>query len=175
MLDSFDPQQKHIAIEKRSALDKWILSRLQHLIEDVHQFLTVFDIHKAARSIERFLIEDFSNWYLRRSRKRLWVEESTTDKEAAYLTMYEIFVTLAKLIAPFTPFIADEIYLNLRTPSMPESVHLCDYPISDPKNRDITLEEGMKKIRDLVEVGRALRSKIGIKAVSYTHLRAHET
>ena len=163
VLDSFNPQQKHIANENRSSLDKWILSRLQHLIEDVHQFLTVFDIHKAARGIERFLIEDFSNWYLRRSRKRLWVEESTTDKEAAYLTMYEVFVALAKLIAPFTPFIADEIYLNLRTPSMPESVHLCDYPISDQKNRDTNLEEGMRKIRDLVEVGRALRSKIGIK------------
>jgi len=163
VLDSFNPQQKHIANENRSSLDKWILSRLQHLIEDVHQFLTVFDIHKAARGIERFLIEDFSNWYLRRSRKRLWVEESTTDKEAAYLTMYEVFVALAKLIAPFTPFIADEIYLNLRTPSMPESVHLCEYPISNPKNRDTNLEEGMRKIRDLVEVGRALRSKIGIK------------
>jgi isoleucyl-tRNA synthetase len=122
-----------------------------------------FEIHKAARAIEGFIIDDFSNWYLRRSRKRLWVEEKTTDKLAGYSTMYDIFVGLSQLLAPFTPFITEEMYQNLRTQSMPESVHLCNYVVSDHRAIHDGLEHGMEQIRALVEAGRALRSKIGIK------------
>jgi isoleucyl-tRNA synthetase len=125
--------------------------------------MKTFEIHKAARAFESFVIEDFSNWYLRRSRKRLWVEEKTTDKLAGYSTMYEIFLGLSKLVAHFIPFITEEIYQNLKTDNMPESVHLCDYIVPDKKLIDEKLEEGMEKIRALVEVGRALRSKVGIK------------
>ncbi|MCK4349013.1 MAG: class I tRNA ligase family protein, partial [Thermoplasmatales archaeon] len=110
-----------------------------------------------------FLIEDFSNWYLRRSRKRLWVEEKTDDKLAGYSTMYDVFLGLSKLLAPFVPFITDEIYQNLRTDDMPESIHLCDYLQPDERHIDENLEEGMRRVRALVEVGRALRSKVGIK------------
>ncbi|MCK4829869.1 class I tRNA ligase family protein, partial [bacterium] len=102
-------------------------------------------------------------WYLRRSRKRLWIEEKTEDKLAGYSTMYDVFLGLSKVLAPFVPFITEEIYLNLRTDDMPESVHLCDYRQPDNKQVDKYLEEGMDRIRSLVEVGRALRSKIGIK------------
>jgi isoleucyl-tRNA synthetase len=129
------------------------------LVQDVQRFMKSFETHKAARAIEGFIIDDFSNWYLRRSRKRLWVEEKTPDKLSGYFTMYEIFVGLSQLLAPFIPFISEEIYQNLRTADMPESVHLCDYPCVDDKAIDEDLEKGMERIRTLVEAGRALRAK----------------
>ena len=162
-IDKFNCKKDTIPIAKRQLLDKWILSRYNKVISNVRKHIEVFEIHKAARLVENFVIEDFSNWYLRRSRKRLWVEEKTEDKLAGYSTMYEIFLGLSKILAPLIPFITEEIYLNLRADDMPESVHLCDYLHSDDKQIDDELESGMEKIRDLVEVGRALRSKIGIK------------
>jgi isoleucyl-tRNA synthetase len=162
-LDQFNPENDWIPINKRGKLDQWILSRLHTLIGDIHNYLKDFEIHKAARAIETFVIDDFSNWYLRRSRKRLWVEEKTTDKLSGYSAMYDIFLALSKLLAPFIPFITEEIYQNLRTKTIPESIHLCDYLIQDPKLVNTGLEEGMTQIRELVEIGRALRSKIGVK------------
>jgi len=162
-LDKFDPKKDIIPIEKRQPLDKWIISRFNKTVAEVKSYIKTFEVHKAARAIENFVIEDFSNWYLRRSRKRLWAEEKTVDKLAGYSTMYDIFVGLAKLTAPFIPFITEEIYLNIKTNDMPESVHLCDYVEPDKKQINEQLEEGMEKIRSLVEAGRALRSKIGIK------------
>jgi len=162
-LDKFNPDEDTVPFEKRQLLDKWIISRFNKTATEVKDYIKTFEIHKAARAVENFVIEDFSNWYLRRSRKRLWVEEKTDDKLAGYSTMYEIFLGLSKLIAPFIPFITEEVYLNLKTDSMPESVHLCDYIKADKKQIDDKLEEGMEKIRALVEVSRALRSKVGIK------------
>ncbi|UCB59073.1 MAG: isoleucine--tRNA ligase [Thermoplasmatales archaeon] len=162
-LDMFDPEKDLIPIDERQLLDKWILSRFNIIAEELKKFMENFEVHKAARSVENFLIEDFSNWYLRRSRKRLWVEEKIRDKLAGYSTMYEIFLDLSKLLAPFIPFITEEIYQNLKTDDMAESIHLCNYVKSDKKQIDKNLEEGMEKIRALVEVGRALRSKVGIK------------
>jgi isoleucyl-tRNA synthetase len=163
VLDIFNPKEETIPIEKRQSLDRWLLSRYNKTVLEVKEFVKTFEIHKAARSIENFIIDDFSNWYLRRSRKRLWVEEKTDDKLAGYSTMYEIFLGLSKLLAPFIPFITEEVYQNLKADSMPESIHLCDYPEPDKKQIDEKLEEGMEKIRILVEAGRSLRSKIGIK------------
>ncbi len=162
-LDKFDPKKDNIAIEKRSLLDKWILSKFHKTLIDVKSYMRTFEIHKATRAIESFVIEDFSNWYLRRSRKRLWVEERTEDKLAGYSTMYDVVLGLTKILAPFIPFITENMYQNLKTDDMPESVHLCDYIEPDKKQIDNKLEEGMEHIRELVEAGRALRSKVGIK------------
>jgi len=162
-LDKFNPKKDILPVQKRQLLDKWILSRFNKTSSEVKKYMTTFEVHKAAREVEGFLIEDFSNWYLRRSRKRLWIEEKTQDKLAGYSTMYEVLLGLSKLVAPFIPFITEEVYQNLKTDDMPKSVHLCDYIIPDKKILDNNLEEGMKKIRALVEVGRALRSKVGIK------------
>ncbi len=162
-LDKFDPKKDIVAFEKRKPLDKWILSRFNRAILEVNSFFKTFEIHKAARVVENFVIEDFSNWYLRRSRKRLWIEEKTSDKIAGYSTMYDIFLGISKLLAPFIPFITEDVYLNLRTNEMPESVHLCNYVQVNDKQINNQLEEGMGKIRALVEAGRALRSKIGVK------------
>lgn len=163
VLDSFDPAKKQIPLKKRGLLDRWIYSRFNKLIREINQYMEAFETHKAARAIESFVIDDFSNWYLRRSRKRLWVEENTPDKLSGYLTMYEIFVGLSKLLAPFIPFMTEEIYQNIKTADMPESIHLCDYLTVDEKVIDEDLETGMTQIRALVEAGRALRSKINIK------------
>jgi isoleucyl-tRNA synthetase len=162
-LDEFNAKKDWIPIETRQFLDKWILSRYNQIVSETHKSMKTFDIHKTARSIENFVVEDFSNWYIRRSRKRLWVEEKTDDKLSGYSTMYDIFLGLSKLLAPYIPFITEEIYQNLKTYDMPESIHLCDYPQLDKKQIDEKLEEGMNRIRILVETGRALRSKIGIK------------
>ena len=89
-LDKFDPKKDTIPVEKRPLLDKWVLSRFHGTVSEMRCNFETFDIHKAARTIENFVIEDFSNWYLRRSRKRLWVEEKTDDKLAGYSTMYDI-------------------------------------------------------------------------------------
>lgn len=163
VLDAFDSKQKKVSSKKRGLLDLWIYSRFNKLVQDVQRFMKSFETHKAARAIEGFIIDDFSNWYLRRSRKRLWVEEKTPDKLSGYFTMYEIFVGLSQLLAPFIPFISEEIYQNLRTADMPESVHLCDYPCVDDKAIDEDLEKGMERIRTLVEAGRALRAKSNVK------------
>jgi isoleucyl-tRNA synthetase len=161
-LDTFAIDEDKIVYDDRAPLDKWILSRFNKMIDHVRLMMVSFNTHKAARAVEQFVLEDFSNWYLRRSRKRLWEEEKTKDKLAAYTTIYEIFLGLSELLAPFTPFITEEIYQNLRTKSMQESVHLCDFPEKDESKVNDELEKGMKQIRGLVEVGRALRSKIGI-------------
>lgn len=162
-LDKFDPKKDTVPKNRRQLLDKWIMSRFNKTVSETRKYVGTFEIHKAARAIENFVIEDFSNWYLRRSRKRLWVEKDTEDKLSGYSTMYDVFLGLSKILAPFIPFITEEIYLNLRTDDMPESVHLCDYLKPDEKQVDEELEKGMEQIRKLVEIGRALRSKIGIK------------
>jgi len=163
LLDKFNPKKENIPTAKRELLDQWIWSRFNKLIRDILVYMKDFETHKAARAIENFMIDDFSNWYLRRSRKRLWVEERTDDKLSGYFTMYEIFIGLSQLLAPFVPFICEEIYQNLKTTDMPESVHLCNYLTVDTKAIDENLEEGMNQIRALVESGRALRSKVNIK------------
>lgn len=163
VLDAFDPTKKPIPLKKRGLLDRWIYSRFNKLIRDINQYMKNFETHKAARAIEGFVIDDFSNWYLRRSRKRLWVEENTQDKLSGYITMHEIFIGLTQLLAPFIPFMTEEMYQNIKTADMPESVHLCKYLTVDEKVIDEDLEGGMTQIRALVEAGRALRSKINIK------------
>ncbi len=163
ILDAFDATNKKVPLSKRGLLDQWIMSRFHTLLKTVQGYMTTFETHKAARAIEDFVIDDFSNWYLRRSRKRLWSEEMTPDKLSGYHTMYEVFIGLSQLIAPFIPFITEEIYQNLKTNDMPESVHLCDYPHVEISMINAELEGGMEQIRALVESGRALRSKINIK------------
>jgi isoleucyl-tRNA synthetase len=163
ILDTFDPMNGRVPLSKRGLLDQWIVSRFNNLTRIVQNYMKEFESHKAARAIEDFVIDDFSNWYLRRSRKRLWSEEKTSDKLSGYQTMYEIFIELSQLLAPFIPFITEEVYLNLKTAEMPESVHLCEYPAVDTSAINDDLETGMEQIRALVESGRALRSKINIK------------
>ena len=162
-LDKFDPAEHKIGRDERPPIDRWILSKLQRVIDEVRKNVKKFEMHKATRAIENFVIEDLSNWYIRRSRKRLWTEEMTKDKVACYSTMYDVFVTLSKLIAPFIPFLSENIYQSIKTQNMPESVHLCDYPEVDNNIIDEKLEDVMDRVKEIVELGRTLRGQVGIK------------
>ena len=164
-VDEFDPDAYQLPTEERGILDKWIISRFNGLVDTVQSELEAYSITPAARAIEEFT-DDLSNWYVRRSRRRYWGAEMTQDKIAAYLTLHEILVGLSKLLAPFTPFISEEIYRNLegeRGNGAPESVHLCDYPACNKNLVDSELERNMAVARKLVTLGRAARNKVNIK------------
>jgi len=102
------------------------------LILNVDEALSTYEPTKAGRAIQEFVTEHLSNWYVRLSRRRFWKSDDDGDKQQAYVTLYHVLIELCKIAAPFTPFIAGEIYGNLRTNDMPESVHLCDFPTAAP-------------------------------------------
>ncbi|MDI6811548.1 MAG: isoleucine--tRNA ligase [archaeon] len=165
-IDNFNPKGKNIPVGKRSAMDRWIVSRLNTLTKDVIDALERFEIHVAARKLEEFVVADLSNWYIRRSRRRFWIVEENFDKDCAYLTLYEVLVALCKLLAPFVPFITEHIYQNMVrkiSEDELESVHLCDYPTPDEALIEIELEDSMELVSRLVEAGRRARSEAGIK------------
>jgi isoleucyl-tRNA synthetase len=121
-----------------------------------------YDLQKAVRPFVRF-IEDLTNWYIRRSRRRFWKSTNDGDKLCAYRTLRYVLVQLAKVAAPFTPFIAEEIYRNLKGASDPDSVHLCDFPTANSAARDLDLEKRMADVQAAVELGRRLRADNDLK------------
>jgi isoleucyl-tRNA synthetase len=162
-IDKFVPEKE--ATKELSELDRWIISELNQLIADVDGGLGGYDPTEAGRKIEAF-VDELSNWYVRRSRRRFWKSESDADKLAAYNTLYQCLVTLAKLLAPFTPFLAEEMYQNLVcsvAPDAPESVHLADFPVADKSQIDKKLAADTQLVMRIASLGRAARSKAGIK------------
>jgi isoleucyl-tRNA synthetase len=154
-----------VSVMSLGLLDRWILSRLNSLVKLTRERLDDYDPSSAPRAVEEF-IDDLSVWYVRRSRRRFWKPASDADKQAAYRTLYDCLVTLAKLIAPFMPFVAEELYQNLVRPAetgAPESVHLTTYPEPDPSLVDLDLEEEVGLVRAVVSLGRAAREKSKLK------------
>ncbi len=148
-----------------SLMDRWILSRLHTTIATVRNEMENYHLTNAPRAIEA-LVDDLSNWYVRRCRDRFWGTEAGKDKQAAYATLYEVLVTIAKLAAPFVPFLADEIYLNLvrsLNSDAPLSVHLTAYPTVDETLQDTGLEGDMEFARETISMGHAARNRSGIK------------
>ncbi|MDH5185912.1 MAG: isoleucine--tRNA ligase [candidate division WOR-3 bacterium] len=148
-----------------SVLDRWIISRLNSMIKLVRERLMDYDPVPTIREIERF-IDDMSLWYVRRNRRRFWKSEDDKDKLTGYHTLYECLMKLVKLIAPYMPFLAEELYQNLVVSvdkKQPESVHLCDYPDSDTTLIDNKLEAEVALVRELVSLGHAAREKAKIK------------
>ena len=158
--DKLDPRDFFIDYQDRPELDQWVLSKYNSLLQGVESDLSVFDLTKAVRKIQEFVNEDLSNWYIRRSRRRFWGTELTDDKKAVYNTTYEILVGLAKLVAPFAPYISEELYRSL-TDEL--SVHLADYPVADSLLIDDELEIRMDLVRNLVGLGRSAREQVRIK------------
>ena len=146
--------------EDRPELDRWMLSKLNVLIQEVTAEMDVYDTMKAVRKIQEFVNEDLSNWYIRRSRRRFWGNELTEDKKAVYNTTYEVLVAVCKLAAPFAPYMTEEIFRNL---TGEESVHLAYYPKTDVSLIDSRVEQRMDLIRDLVTLGRGARETVKIK------------
>ena len=143
-------------------LDRWILSEAESLVAEVTSHLDKYDLSKGIGDIIRF-IDLLNNWYIRRSRRRFWRSENDIDKLQAYETLYSVLMSIIHVAAPFIPFITEEIYQNLRTDKMPESIHLTDYPIADNKIRDPELEKKMEITRQAVSMGRSLRSIHSLK------------
>ena len=164
-IDQYDPSKYDLKKCKLSLMDKWLLSKLNTLIKTVDDYLAKYDIFNASRSLSAFT-DDLSNWYVRRGRERYWGHEMTDDKAAAYTTLYTALVTVAKLSAPFTPFMAESVYRNL-VPEFykdaPISVHLCSFPEYDASFVDEKLEYGMQNVLDIVVLGRACRNTSNIK------------
>jgi isoleucyl-tRNA synthetase len=159
------PLREEKGVKGGNDLDRWLLSSLNALIRDVTTAYETYDVLGATRPIEAF-VESLSTWYLRRSRRRFWKSESDTDKQAAYSTLYTALVTLAKLLAPAMPFLADEIYRNLVCSidvKAPISVHLADWPKADESQIDETLNREMALVMKLVSLGHNARQKANRK------------
>ncbi|MDD6311057.1 MAG: isoleucine--tRNA ligase [Firmicutes bacterium] len=158
--DDIDPALLEVPYENRPELDRWIISKFNKLVKGVTESMDKYNHMITTRLIQDFVNEDLSNWYIRRARRRFWGEELTEDKKAVYATTYEVLVGIAKLIAPFAPFISDEMYQNL---TGEESVHLADFPKADDALIDEKAEERMDLVRALVALGRGTREKEKIK------------
>ena len=164
-IDSFDPTKYKLEKDKLPPMDLWILSRLNTLIKKVDTELSNYRIFESARALGD-LVDDLSNWYVRRCRERFWASGMEQDKVNAYMTLFTVIETLTRLTAPFTPFMAEAIYQNLVKSvdaNAPESVHLTAFPAVDESLIDSALEESMDLVLEVVVLGRAARSEAGIK------------
>ena len=167
-IDHFTYSEEIVPIADRLEIDRWLLSTLHSLIKKIKTYLSRYDVTRAARAIQDFVIDDLSNWYVRRNRRRFWKAEMGKEKRAAYQTLYEVLFTVAKLVAPFSPFLSEDIYRNLNAEGKEpfDSVHLANYP--DPEEdqyrfTDSALEDRMRIAREVVTLSRAARNEVGIK------------
>ena len=167
-LDEFDPSAKQIPFAERPEIDRWILSNLQSLIKVANEAFQDFNAMEACRAATAF-IDDLSNWYIRRNRRRFWRkrdEGDPSDKQAAYQTLHEVLVTLTKLLAPCIPFLTERMYQNLVKSwdeSAPESVHLCDYPGCNESHLDPDLNRRMATAQLVVRLGHRLREENSLR------------
>jgi isoleucyl-tRNA synthetase len=145
-----------------NVLDRWIVSSLETLVSEVTEAMDDYDLQRSVRPFVNF-VEDLTNWYIRRSRRRFWKSQNDDDKMHAYRTLRYVMVQLSKVAAPFTPFISEAIYRNLKGASMPESVHLCDFPTANVVARDQKLERCMALVQTVVKMGRQLRTENDLK------------
>ncbi len=164
-IDNFDASNYSLDYEKLSVMDKWLLSKLYSTIKEVDTDLENYKITEAAKALQEF-VDEMSNWYVRRSRKRYWAKGMEQDKINAYMTLYTALVEISKAAAPMIPFMTEQIYQNLVCSvdkNAPESIHLCDFPTVDEKLIDKKLEEDMDKVVDIVVLGRAARNACNMK------------
>ena len=163
-IDKFNPLEYKDFVSK-NIMDKWILSKMNTLIENVAEKLDNYDVTDAALAIEDFT-DELSNWYVRRNRERFWAQELTEEKIGAYVTLYNVLVNLCKVSAPFVPFMTEEIYQNLVVnldKTAPESIHLCYWPEVNKDAIDTKLEKEMDLAYKIVKLGRSARNLSNIK------------
>ena len=164
-LDGFDPEDGSgfVNVSERSPLDRWVLSKLTDMADSYHSSFISWDFHKAGRRLEDFVVNDLSNWYVRRSRRRLWDEADSNDKRACQHTLHEVLLIVCRLMSPVSPFMPDHIHREL----IGSSVHLADWPVGSDivqrslPPRDLTLEKEMRVVRSLAEAGRRIRVEAG--------------
>jgi isoleucyl-tRNA synthetase len=158
-VDKWSSKNQNEKIQVTNLLDKWIMSKLHKLIKEVDSSMLTYDLPNATKPVMDF-IDELSNWYIRRSRKRFWKSEDDGDKDDAYKVLYYVLVEFSKLMAPFTPFISEEIYKNLTNG---ESVHLADFPVADESLIDEKLNKNMNDLREIITLGLQDRAKNRIK------------
>ena len=168
ILDKFDAAKADLSMYDKSlrAEDRWILSRVNSLVKVVTENMEQYQLHRIVRSISDFILDDLSRWYIQLVRPRTWIEQDDPDKLAAYATLYEVLVTLSKLMAPYTPFLSESIYQNLvrgLDESAPLSVHMCDWPRAKEELIDKRLEASMILVRDVSMAASNARQKGGRK------------
>ncbi len=164
-VDGFDNSEPIIPPSERQEIDQWILSELNSLLKNYIQSMEGYDVTRAARAVSDFTIDQLSNWYVRRNRRRFWKSEKGRDKTAAYQTLHECLLTISKLIAPFAPFLSDELYHNLMAgnKSALESVHLEAMPVTHVGAINPELEHRMEHVIRIVGLVRAMRMKSNLK------------
>ena len=165
-VDGFDPSMPEVKAELRPEIDRWIISKLNTLIKKVEAEMEDYDPTRAGRLIESFVNDDLSNWYVRLNRKRFWGKELSDDKLSAYQTLYTCLKTVASLLAPFAPFYADRLYLDLVAAAADNhalSVHLTAFPVADDTLIFPELEERMDMAQKITSMVLALRRKVNIK------------
>ena len=163
-VDAFDNKAAQVAVAERPEIDRWVLSVLNTLVKGVQKEMENYDPTRAGRLIEDFVNNDLSNWYVRLNRKRFWGKEMSQDKLAAYQTLYTCLTTVAKLLAPFAPFFADQLFCDLGAAQLEgtTSVHLAKFPVADEQLIDNELEERMGMAQKITSMVHALRKKVNI-------------
>jgi isoleucyl-tRNA synthetase len=163
-IDGYDPTKN---VESRpTELDRWVLSRLHSLIGTCRESLEDYELTRGARAIQAFVVEELSNWYVRRSRRRFWKAGDPGDKRAAYDTLFTCLETVSRLLAPYAPFVTEEVHQHLVRPARPDapgSVHWTDYPAADPNKIDEALERSMALAEQVVVLGRAARNAASLR------------
>ncbi|MEO6707986.1 MAG: isoleucine--tRNA ligase, partial [Planctomycetota bacterium] len=178
-VDRFDPADARIPrLADRPAIDRWLVSRAHSLVREVRAAVELYDLTRAARAIESFVVDELSNWYIRRNRRRFWKSESGADKLAAFATLHEALRTVALLSAPITPFFSEMLWRRLEPAG--GSVHQELLPTADASRIDLELEASMEIVQRLVVMGRALREKAGqrvrqpLRAIHVRSSRGHD-
>ncbi len=163
-IDGYDPSVA--AASRPTALDRWILSRLHSVIGTCRESLEEYELTRGARAIQEFVVEELSNWYVRRSRRRFWKAGDSQDKRAAYDTLFTCLETVSRLLAPYAPFVTEEVHQHLvraARPDAPGSVHWTDYPVAEPARIDEALERSMTLAEQVVVLGRAARNAASLR------------
>jgi isoleucyl-tRNA synthetase len=158
----YDWKAEDMPKKPSAVIDTWMLSRLHKLIHDVEQGMDDYDLSRAVEPFVDF-IDQMTNWYIRRCRRRFWSSEASQDRHEAFATLYTVLLEISKIAAPFVPFISEAMYQNLRTDDMPQSAHLCDYPHYAADIREEQLEKEMAVVQDIVSLGHSLRKQHQVK------------
>ena len=160
-IDGYEPSKTDYK-DLKNPLDKWIISATNRLVYEVGNAFDSYDVQGACNALTSF-VDDLNNWYIRRSRRRFWRSENDGDKKAAYDTLYKVLMTVMQVACPLIPFVTEEIYQNLKTDDMPQSIHLTSWPEYKAEERDSELEKEMSLVMKAIAMGRALRSSSNLK------------
>ena len=161
--NGWNPADFQVDVDDRPEIDHWLLSRYHSLLKKYKEEMDAFEYNRVVHDLSDFVVEDFSNWYIRRNRRRFWSSEASLDVKSVFRTSYEVLLGVSKLIAPITPFLAEELYQALTREEAMDSVHLEFTPQADLSLIDEDLEKKMDLVRRVVNLGRASREEAGIK------------